>query len=298
MVTHAQWSRTAMTPSGQPMTWFNTMTPAPGAAPGGTVRYRADSPYMGHLRIASEGMYGVLDAHAALTANSTANLGTPLSRAGRGHGRGHGHGPGGGGDGGLGGGLDGPLSADGRRTPPPPPPPPLPPPHLSSAGYTTRSHPPGQPAIPFAAPPAAAWVQFAQRYGDFLLARQAADGSIAGEWRRGGTAWANFTNVSDHPIPFLIALSTATDDPRYMLCICGTRAVYVLCLCCGRAVSVLRLGLLCPCSVFAVSVLRLCGIRAVSVRCLFCICAPPRTKIPGASSPLTVMHAWSGSSTL
>ena len=28
-------------------------------------------------------------------------------------------------------------------------------------------------------------------------------------------ALANFTNVADHPIPFLVALSAATGDPRY-----------------------------------------------------------------------------------
>ena len=140
-----KWVATAMVgTSGQPMTWFNTK-------PGGTVKYRADSPYMGHLRIASEGMRGVLDAHRTLAES--------LTGAGAG-------------------------AASGEER------------------ERTRDR-------------LAKWLQFARTYGDFLVSRQAPDGSIAGEWMRNGTEWSNFTNVADHPIPFLIELSAATGDARY-----------------------------------------------------------------------------------
>eukprot|EP01044_Picomonas_judraskeda_P010277 COSAG03_NODE_1309_length_4346_cov_3.897339_5_plen_186_part_00 len=63
------------------------------------------------------------------------------------------------------------------------------------------------------------WLAFVVAYGEFLLAAQAEDGSIAGEWgwseSRRPTVLGNFTNVSDHPIPFLLALANLTKDGRY-----------------------------------------------------------------------------------
>ena len=116
-----------------------------------TFKWRADSGYMGHLRIASEGAQGVLTAWKLAGGSGAAN------------------------GGGAGGGTGGATAAG-----------------------------------------PASWLQFAQQYGDFLVAKQsAADGSIAGEWKWDGSAWANFTNVGDHPIPFLIELSAATGDAKY-----------------------------------------------------------------------------------
>jgi hypothetical protein len=60
------------------------------------------------------------------------------------------------------------------------------------------------------------WLAFARKHGDFLVRVQAADGSIAGEWAWNGTVTGNFTNVSDHPIPLLLALHNATGDAKYL----------------------------------------------------------------------------------
>lgn len=49
------WVVNSMNPSGVPKTWFNSQ-------PGGKFNWRPDSPYMGHLRIMSEGAKGILDA--------------------------------------------------------------------------------------------------------------------------------------------------------------------------------------------------------------------------------------------
>ena len=67
------WVANSMTRSGVPQTWFNTCSPSqPGFDGGrchpdpevvGTLRWRADSPYSGHLRIMSEGCLGVLQAY-------------------------------------------------------------------------------------------------------------------------------------------------------------------------------------------------------------------------------------------
>ena len=38
------------------------------------------------------------------------------------------------------------------------------------------------------------WLQYSVSYGEFLLARQAADGSILGSWKWDGTPWNNVTN--------------------------------------------------------------------------------------------------------
>eukprot|EP00911_Craspedida_sp_UC1_P002034 UC1_evm1s1570 len=59
------------------------------------------------------------------------------------------------------------------------------------------------------------WLAFARALGDFLVEHQAPDGSIAGAWAWNGTQLANFTNVSDHPIPLLLALYNVTEDIRY-----------------------------------------------------------------------------------
>eukprot|EP01047_Picozoa_sp_COSAG01_P138189 COSAG01_NODE_68797_length_263_cov_0.628049_1_plen_87_part_11 len=63
------WVKQSMTASGVLKTWFNTCQPSPhanggrcppGAPVGGPLRWRADSPYGGHLRIMSDGAIGVL----------------------------------------------------------------------------------------------------------------------------------------------------------------------------------------------------------------------------------------------
>ena len=62
------------------------------------------------------------------------------------------------------------------------------------------------------------WIAFAKTYGDFVVARQNADGSIFGEWRRNGSVWSpagNFTNVGDVAIPLLVQLFNATGDAAY-----------------------------------------------------------------------------------
>jgi hypothetical protein len=38
------------------------------------------------------------------------------------------------------------------------------------------------------------WLHFARSYADFLLSKQSTDGSLEGEWKWDGTAYANFTN--------------------------------------------------------------------------------------------------------
>ena len=59
------------------------------------------------------------------------------------------------------------------------------------------------------------WLAYARRWGDCLVARQAADGSLAGRWRWDGTVDREFKNATDHAIPFLVELYDATRDVRY-----------------------------------------------------------------------------------
>ena len=61
------------------------------------------------------------------------------------------------------------------------------------------------------------WLEFARRYGDFLVARQAPDGSIKGEWSWNGNPLSNFTNVADVPIPLLAELYLATGAEKYRI---------------------------------------------------------------------------------
>ena len=64
--------------------------------------------------------------------------------------------------------------------------------------------------------PKRSWLAAATRFGDFLVASQRADGSIAMTWRLDGTCYdAEQLNASDQPVPFLIALWHATHDARY-----------------------------------------------------------------------------------
>ncbi len=60
-----------------------------------------------------------------------------------------------------------------------------------------------------------AWLAFARRYGDFLVFKQEADGSIGGLWNWDGTPNNPYKNVTYQTIPFLIALHSATGDVRY-----------------------------------------------------------------------------------
>jgi hypothetical protein len=60
-----------------------------------------------------------------------------------------------------------------------------------------------------------AWLAYARRYGDFLVFKQEADGSIAGLWNWDGTPKKPFKNATYQTIPFLVALYSATGDARY-----------------------------------------------------------------------------------
>ncbi|MDQ3812381.1 MAG: hypothetical protein M3347_00350 [Armatimonadota bacterium] len=59
------------------------------------------------------------------------------------------------------------------------------------------------------------WLQYARRFGDFLVKKQNADGSWFGSWSFDGTPRDRFTNASLHPLAFLVDLSRATSDPQY-----------------------------------------------------------------------------------
>lgn len=113
------WVKNSMNPSGVPKTWYDIQKD-------GTVTWR---PEPTHLRIASDGMIGVLDAWR----------------------------------------------------------------------LTKRSD----------------WLNFARKFGDFLVANQGEDGSVAGLWNWDGTPNKAFKNVSYHVVPFLVALHHATGDARY-----------------------------------------------------------------------------------
>ncbi len=60
-----------------------------------------------------------------------------------------------------------------------------------------------------------AWLDYARKFGDFLVAKQDKDGSIAGLWNWDGTPNKPFKNVTYHAIPFLAELHRATGDTRY-----------------------------------------------------------------------------------
>jgi len=61
-----------------------------------------------------------------------------------------------------------------------------------------------------------AWLRCAQRYGDFLLSVQNADGSVPMSWRLDGTPYdATLLNATHMVIPFLVALFRATQQPQY-----------------------------------------------------------------------------------
>jgi hypothetical protein len=154
------WVKQSMTASGVLKTWFNTCQPSPhanggrcppGAPVGGPLRWRADSPYGGHLRIMSDGAIGVLHSWSLMQ----------RQRQKQRHG---------------------------------------------ATASTTQSSPDPKPE----------WLAFARRHGDFLVRAQQDDGSIAGEWSWDGQVSGNFTNVSDHPIPLLLALHNATGAAEYL----------------------------------------------------------------------------------
>lgn len=63
--------------------------------------------------------------------------------------------------------------------------------------------------------PNPAWLAYARQYGDFLVEKQAEDGSLAGLWKWDGTPERTFKNVTDHAIPVLADLYRATGDERY-----------------------------------------------------------------------------------
>jgi len=123
------WVKTSMTASGIPKTWFDSHS-------NGDITWRKDVPYMGHLRIMSEGMLGVVKSY--LLTNRTKSE----------------------------------------------------------------------------------WLDYAVKYGDFLVKVQRPDGSIFGEWQLNGTVFpqGNFTNVANHPIPFLLELYSATRNEDYKRC--------------------------------------------------------------------------------
>lgn len=124
------WVQNSYYDFGVPRTWYNIEKQA-----SKQFRWRRDTPYMGHVRIASDGMQGILAAWRV-------------------------------------------------------------------ARQKNHSDRPD-------------WLQYAQRYGDFLVSKQAADGSIAGEWKPDGTPHSNFTNAGYQTVPFLIELCQATGNATY-----------------------------------------------------------------------------------
>ncbi len=168
------WVNESVTPTGVPRTWFDVYTAAAtdqqgdddrsgvgdlredGVAATGRVQWRADTPYMGHLRIMSEGVQGVLRARAALQLASTAAGLLPA--------------------------LFQHNNARSRSTN-----------WSSSAAAAAAASSSAAAAEAVAAATAAAvnllvradqqWLAFAVRYGDFLVQKQSPDGSLAGEVR-------------------------------------------------------------------------------------------------------------------
>lgn len=61
-----------------------------------------------------------------------------------------------------------------------------------------------------------AWFDLARGLGDFLLSVQSPDGSILGSWGWNGSALANFTDATAHPVPFLVDLHNATGELKYL----------------------------------------------------------------------------------
>eukprot|EP00040_Diaphanoeca_grandis_P033358 m.204228 g.204228 ORF g.204228 m.204228 type:complete len:730 (-) comp32881_c2_seq5:150-2339(-) len=64
------------------------------------------------------------------------------------------------------------------------------------------------------------WLVCVRSYADFLVRVQEQDGSIAGEWQWNGSVFptGTFTNVANHPIPFLVDLFVATGEMAYRDC--------------------------------------------------------------------------------
>jgi len=60
------------------------------------------------------------------------------------------------------------------------------------------------------------WLAHTRSWGDFLVAKQNADGSWFGSWNFDGTPHDLFTNASAHPLAFLIGLARATGDHKYL----------------------------------------------------------------------------------
>jgi hypothetical protein len=63
--------------------------------------------------------------------------------------------------------------------------------------------------------PRAAWLAAALQFADFVVARQAADGSIATAWSPACEVLASDTRQTPHVIPVLTAAFAATGDARY-----------------------------------------------------------------------------------